>query len=75
MSKRHLAFAAIPVALALAALIAGSGSLAAQEDAAVVAPPPALDDPTIVAIFDNANTFDIETGRLAENLGKRLATR
>lgn len=27
--------------------------------------PPALDDPTIVAIFDAANTYDIETGRLA----------
>ena len=26
---------------------------------------PALDDPTIVAIFDAANTADIETGRLA----------
>lgn len=26
---------------------------------------PALDDPTIVAIFDAANTFDIETSRLA----------
>src|SRR3989442_5313253 len=25
----------------------------------------ALDDPTIVAIFDAANTFDIETGELA----------
>lgn len=38
---------------------------------AVVLPPaalaqkPALDDPTIVAIFDAANTADIETGRLA----------
>jgi putative membrane protein len=27
---------------------------------------PALDDPTIVAIFDAANTYDIETGTLAE---------
>jgi putative membrane protein len=27
--------------------------------------PPTLDDPTIVAIFDAANTYDIETGRLA----------
>ena len=26
---------------------------------------PALDDPTIVAIFDAANTLDIETGKLA----------
>jgi putative membrane protein len=29
----------------------------------------ALDDPTIVAIFDAANTWDIETGRLAEKKG------
>ncbi|HEU4631750.1 MAG TPA: DUF4142 domain-containing protein [Gemmatimonadaceae bacterium] len=30
---------------------------------------PALDDPTIVAIFDAANTVDIETGRLAAERG------
>ena len=30
---------------------------------------PALDDATIVAIFDNANTADIETGRLASQRG------
>src|SRR5437870_4091056 len=29
----------------------------------------ALDDPTIVAIFDAANTWDIETGTLAEEKG------
>jgi putative membrane protein len=29
----------------------------------------ALDDPTIVAIFDAANSWDIETGRLAEKKG------
>lgn len=29
----------------------------------------ALDDPTIVAIFDAANTWDIETGQLAEKKG------
>ena len=28
-----------------------------------------LDDPTIVAIFDAANTWDIETGKLAEKKG------
>ena len=32
-------------------------------------PAPALDDPTIVAIFDNANTVDIETGKLAAERG------
>ena len=30
---------------------------------------PALDDATIVAIFDNANTADIETGKLAAQRG------
>ena len=43
--------------------------------AAAAAPAPAttrasaLDDPTIVAIFDAANTWDIETGALAEKKG------
>ena len=67
MAKRHLACAGLWVALALAALTTGSGSLSAQEDAAAVEP--ALDDPTIVAIFDNANSFDIETGTLAAKQG------
>ena len=67
MSKSYRGFAAIPVALALAALTAGSSLLAAQQDAAAVAP--ALDDATIVAIFDNANSFDIETGKLAAKRG------
>jgi putative membrane protein len=33
------------------------------------APAPSLDDATIVAIFDNANTVDIETGKLAAERG------
>lgn len=33
------------------------------------APKSELDDPTIVAIFDNANTADIETGELAAKRG------
>jgi putative membrane protein len=36
---------------------------------AAEAPAPALDDATIVAIFDNANTADIETGKLAAQRG------
>ena len=35
----------------------------------------ALDDPTIVAIFDAANTADIETGRLASEKGSAKAVR
>ena len=34
-----------------------------------------LDDPTIVAIFDAANTWDIETGRLAAKKGTSKAVR
>jgi putative membrane protein len=34
-----------------------------------------LDDPTIVAIFDAANTYDIETGRLAARKGNSSAVR
>jgi len=36
---------------------------------------PALDDATIVAIFDAANTVDIETGRLAAERGSTEAVR
>ena len=36
---------------------------------APAAPAPALDDPTIVAIFDAANTADMETGNLAAQRG------
>jgi putative membrane protein len=35
----------------------------------------ALDDPTIVAIFDAANTADIETGKLAESKGSTKEVR
>jgi putative membrane protein len=34
-----------------------------------------LDDPTIVAIFDAANTYDIETGSLAARKGSSTAVR
>ncbi len=36
---------------------------------------PKLDDPTIVAIFDAANTYDIETGSLAIGKGHSRAVR
>ncbi|MGH7559406.1 MAG: DUF4142 domain-containing protein [Gemmatimonadales bacterium] len=51
------------VILGLAAGLAGSGSPPRSTQA------PSLDDATIVAIFDGANTADIETGRLAEQRG------
>src|SRR6478609_5820026 len=50
-------------ALTLTALVAAS-PLAAQQKAAAK-----LDDPTIIAIFDAANTWDMETGALAEKKG------
>jgi putative membrane protein len=53
----------IPVAAALT--IAAVTPAGAQSSSAA----PALDDPTIVAIFDAANTADIETGELAAKLG------
>jgi putative membrane protein len=43
--------------------------------AATPAPAPALDDPTIVAIFDATNTADIETGRLAAKKGSSKEVR
>jgi putative membrane protein len=38
-------------------------------------PAPALDDPTIVAIFDAANSADIETGQLAAERGQSKQVR
>lgn len=38
-------------------------------------PTPALNDPTIVAIFDAANTADMETGQLAVERGSTKAVR
>jgi len=54
---------AVFAAVALTAISAGR--VAAQAKPAA----PKLDDPTIVAIFDNANTWDIETGGLAAKKG------
>jgi putative membrane protein len=51
------------VGAALAALVALAPLDAAAAQAAK------LDDPTIIAIFDAANTWDIETGALAEKKG------
>ena len=41
----------------------------------VLAQTPALDDPTIVAIFDAANTFDVETSQLALEKSRSKAVR
>lgn len=55
------------VGLVLIAASAGAFGLAAVAAAQTAAP--RLDDPTIVAIFDAANTYDIETGTLAMSKG------
>jgi len=68
MSTTYLKLAGISVALGVLSVAATASNAGAQETTrqpAAQAPAPALDDPTIVAIFDNANTFDVETGKLA----------
>ncbi|MEO8580879.1 MAG: DUF4142 domain-containing protein [Gemmatimonadales bacterium] len=56
--------AAIVTSLAFANLPAGAQATA-----------PKLDDPTIVAIFDAANTYDVETGSLAAKKARSKAVR
>ena len=56
----------LPVAFAAACLV---GVTAASQPSVHQPRAAALDDPTIVAIFDAANTWDIETGALAEKKG------
>jgi putative membrane protein len=72
MPRIYRRFAALSLALGVSAFIASGSSLAAQEHVRQLvakAPAPALDDATIVAIFDNANTADIATGTLAAERG------
>ena len=56
---RSIRTTVIPAAAAAALLFASSPRALAAQSA------PKLDDPTIVAIFDAANTWDMETGALA----------
>ena len=60
----RLAFATALVALTAVAPIHSLGAQAAK-----------LDDPTIIAIFDAANTWDIETGKIAEKKGSSKEVR
>jgi putative membrane protein len=66
-----LRLAAFPFATGIVVAAIQANPTTAQESVkpAVEAHQPVLDDPTIVAIFDNANTADIETGRLAAERG------
>jgi putative membrane protein len=54
---------------AATAVLAAASSLAFARPSANTRSRPALDDATIVAIFDGANTADIETGNLAAERG------
>jgi putative membrane protein len=55
--------------LTLGALALLAGSLVAPAASSAQTAAPKLDDPTIVAIFDAANTYDVETGSLAVRKG------
>jgi putative membrane protein len=73
MLNACLTSVAMALLFALATPTIGGNYLAAQEDSRhspAQSPAPALDDATIVAIFDNANTADIETGKLAAKRGQ-----
>jgi putative membrane protein len=72
MSKPNVKLTTAPMVLALSVLAFSVTDLSAQEHIRQPAPAAsaaALDDATIVAIFDNANTADIETGNLAAKRG------
>ncbi len=58
-------------AIAVLAGVFGSSPMLAQGHASS----PKLNDPTIVAIFDAANTYDMETGGLAVSKGHAKAVR
>jgi putative membrane protein len=64
----------IITAVAILALISGLGLVRPGYAHAQTAAPK-LDDPTIVAIFDAANTYDMETGALAVKKGHSGAVR
>jgi putative membrane protein len=61
------------IGLGLTLLMAGSIGFIATTQAQTA--PAKLDDPTIVAIFDAANTYDIETGSLAATRARSSAVR
>jgi putative membrane protein len=81
MRKTTLVSAALVAIVAAAATFALSttgfaASATSRTDALAITPTlRALDDPTIVAIFDAANTADIETGELAVKKGSTKEVR
>lgn len=69
MRRKTFITVAAAASLSLAITAAASGTAPDREPVSSTVPVPALDDPTIVAIFDAANTADIETGELAAERG------
>ena len=65
-------FTRTPIAIAASAVFALPLVAGAQQQGKSAAK---LDDPTIVAIFDAANTWDIQTGKLAEKKGSSKEVR
>jgi putative membrane protein len=65
----------ISLSASLAAAAVALAFTAASAQAQAPARPAPLDDPTIVAIFDAANTWDMETGALAVKRGSAQAVR
>jgi putative membrane protein len=57
------------------AFFVAASAAGAQAPRSAATAAPALDDATIVAIFDAANTYDIETGALAAKKGSTQAVR
>lgn len=71
---RRIAVATLAVAVSSSVAFAGGATAWINADH-VDSWPRALDDPTIVAIFDAANTADIETGKLAADRGQSKEVR
>jgi putative membrane protein len=63
------------IILTLGVLALLAGSLASPASSRAQSAAAKLDDPTIVAIFDAANTYDIETGSLAVKKGSSKEVR
>jgi putative membrane protein len=65
LTRRFFVRATLAAGLAVAA----TAAVSFRAPSLGATPKAALDDPTIVAIFDAANTWDVETGTLAEKKG------
>jgi putative membrane protein len=68
--QTHARIGSAAAIIALTTLFGFSPALVAAQQAS-----PKLDDPTIMAIFDAANTYDVETGSLAARKGSSSAVR